>query len=1029
MRKYLLLLLGVSLWIGGVHGAELTAGRVPVASDASHIIDGVMVDTGTAVGVGSTSPRGRLDVNGVIYGDGSGLTNLPISAGTVTAVTASFPLSSTGGTTPNITIDTSAYPRKTVSINTNFPLSGGGDLSSNRTLSIDLSPYLRSVAVYPGLLGNGTVGNPLQVDSTVYGAGGGTVTAVTASFPLSSSGGNTPNITIDLTPYLRTVAVYPGILGDGTVGNPIQVDASVYGPGVGTVTNVTATYPLASSGGATPNITVDTSAYAQKSTTISTTYPLGGGGNLTTNRTLTVDLSAYAKTADLGSYLTSVAVNPGLTGNGTSGNPLTVDTSVYARRGTLTNTKFCTSDGTSVICNTDTPSGASAANPTGTIILTAVNGSADTFLRSDGAPALSQAISPTWTGNHTFTPSSGNTLITAGNLGIGTTSARRMLDVEGSVYLEGNVGIGSVTPRALVEVGNAATIPAGSNPTAIFKGNLVVDGDLYGGGVGIVGIDAGGGDISGTLTANKVVKGTGAKTISTDTNIWTPGTNVGIGDSSPDGVLEIVKSGALKSLLVSSTATGDGDYLTVNSGGNIGIGTITPTWKVAVGSGATSLSPAPAYAANSMLIKGKLLVDGGIYSEFISSASGTSGFWSGTGSPVDIRNNNAGNVGIGILPSSEKLQVEGKIFLRDGGGNLSIGQNLGSNGEGSYNASVHPNWTPPTAITTGIYNSRFGSNCLSSVTSGNYNGCLGWNAGYYAGTNIDSYFIGSFTGTNQSYGARNYFIGHYTAQYLNNSGGAYLGTDGNLNTDNFYIGNEQTGYSQDEVNSFNVGNKVASAGSNALTLGGASTTKAVFHGGTLGLGSGTMNVGINARSPLAMLDVEGNVYIGKAGGGGNLGIGISAPTDSLHIYTGTTSAGTSTLTLESPDTSISNEVISTINFKGRDSAVRTGAQIKATATATWGTDVDQASTSLGFYTEADSATTTLTNPRFLITADGNIGIGSITPSANLDIDGGTYLQDAANGGIVRLTCITEANRLGTCESSSACTTCTAIPNR
>lgn len=43
------------------------------------------------------------------------------------------------------------------------------------------------------------------------------------------------------------------------------------------------------------------------------------------------------------------------------------------------------------------------ANPTGTIGLTAVNGTAATPMRSDAAPALSQAISPTWTGDHIFT--------------------------------------------------------------------------------------------------------------------------------------------------------------------------------------------------------------------------------------------------------------------------------------------------------------------------------------------------------------------------------------------------------------------------------------------------------------------------------------------------------------------------------------------------------------------------------------------------------------------------------------------------
>lgn len=60
-----------------------------------------------------------------------------------------------------------------------------------------------------------------------------------------------------------------------------------------------------------------------------------------------------------------------------------------------------------------TPS-AIGANPTGTIGLAAVNGVATTFLRSDGAPALSQAIVPTWTATHTFTPGSGRAIDATG---------------------------------------------------------------------------------------------------------------------------------------------------------------------------------------------------------------------------------------------------------------------------------------------------------------------------------------------------------------------------------------------------------------------------------------------------------------------------------------------------------------------------------------------------------------------------------------------------------------------------------------
>lgn len=65
---------------------------------------------------------------------------------------------------------------------------------------------------------------------------------------------------------------------------------------------------------------------------------------------------------------------------------------------------FLTQDPASTLANwTDTgPLGAGAANPTATIGLTAKNGVANTYMRSDGAPALDQSIAPTWTGPHKF---------------------------------------------------------------------------------------------------------------------------------------------------------------------------------------------------------------------------------------------------------------------------------------------------------------------------------------------------------------------------------------------------------------------------------------------------------------------------------------------------------------------------------------------------------------------------------------------------------------------------------------------------
>jgi hypothetical protein len=64
---------------------------------------------------------------------------------------------------------------------------------------------------------------------------------------------------------------------------------------------------------------------------------------------------------------------------------------------TSNSSKYLQTDGT----NTSWASVAQA-DPTASVGLSAVNGSASTFMRSDAAPALSQSIVPTWTGLHTF---------------------------------------------------------------------------------------------------------------------------------------------------------------------------------------------------------------------------------------------------------------------------------------------------------------------------------------------------------------------------------------------------------------------------------------------------------------------------------------------------------------------------------------------------------------------------------------------------------------------------------------------------
>lgn len=68
---------------------------------------------------------------------------------------------------------------------------------------------------------------------------------------------------------------------------------------------------------------------------------------------------------------------------------------IAATSGTIGGSNICRADGTNCVTT-------GAANPSATVGLTATNGAATTYARSDSAPALSQAITPTWTGLHQF---------------------------------------------------------------------------------------------------------------------------------------------------------------------------------------------------------------------------------------------------------------------------------------------------------------------------------------------------------------------------------------------------------------------------------------------------------------------------------------------------------------------------------------------------------------------------------------------------------------------------------------------------
>ncbi len=168
----------------------------------------------------------------------------------------------------------------------------------------------------------------------------------------------------------------------------LRGDGACIATSTGTVTSVALTAPAIFTVSGSPVTTSGTLALTANGTSggipyFSASNALGSSGVLTASA-ITLGGGAGAAPTSLASLGTTVTL---LHGNA-AGAPTFAAVSL-------------TADVTGVLPAAN--GGAIGANPTGTIGLVAVNGSATTYVRSDGAPALSQAIVPTWTGIHTWT--------------------------------------------------------------------------------------------------------------------------------------------------------------------------------------------------------------------------------------------------------------------------------------------------------------------------------------------------------------------------------------------------------------------------------------------------------------------------------------------------------------------------------------------------------------------------------------------------------------------------------------------------